>query len=205
MVSLGTSAPNFKLPDVISQKMVSLEQIKGLNGTLIMFICNHCPYVKHVNATIVNLANKYKQDGINFIAISSNDVENYPEDSPKLMKVNAVENNYVFPYLYDESQEIAKSYDAACTPDFYLYDSDLLLVYRGQLDDSRPGNGLSCDGKDISNAIECLINEKENTQIQKHSIGCNIKWKRIYSTEINSTSKINVASGGITPPAPDFP
>ena len=134
-------------------------------------------HVKHVNSTIVNLANKYKQDGINFIAISSNDVENYPEDSPKLMKVNAVENNYVFPYLYDESQKIAKSYDAACTPDFYLYDSDLLLVYRGQLDDSRPGNGLSCDGKDISNAIECLINEKENTQIQKPSIGWNIKWK----------------------------
>ena len=177
MVSLGTTAPNFKLPDVISQKMVSLEQIKGLNGTLIMFICNHCPYVKHVNATIVNLAKKYKQDGINFIAISSNDVENYPEDSPKLMKVNAIENNYIFPYLYDESQEIAKLYDAACTPDFYLYDSDLLLVYRGQLDDSRPGNGLSCDGKDISNAIECLINGKENTQIQKPSIGCNIKWK----------------------------
>ena len=133
MVSLGTTAPNFKLPDVISQKMVSLDETKGLNGTLIMFICNHCPYVKHVNATIVNLAKKYKQNGINFIAISSNDVENYPEDSPKLMKVNAVENNYIFPYLYDESQEIAKSYDAACTPDFYLYDSDLLLVYRGQL------------------------------------------------------------------------
>ena len=177
MVSLGTTAPNFKLHDVISQKMVSLEETRGLNGTLIMFICNHCPYVKHVNATIVNLAKKYKQDGINFIAISSNDVENYPEDSPKLMKVNAVENNYVFPYLYDESQEIAKSYDAACTPDFYLYDSDLLLVYRGQLDDSRPGNGLSSDGKDISNAIECLINEKGNIQIQKPSIGCNIKWK----------------------------
>ena len=133
MVSLGTTAPNFKLPDVISQKMVSLEQIKGLNGTLIMFICNHCPYVKHVNATIVNLAKKYKQNGINFIAISSNDVENYPEDSPKLMKVNAVENNYIFPYLYDESQDIAKSYDAACTPDFYLYDSDLLLIYLSHL------------------------------------------------------------------------
>ena len=118
MVSLGTTAPNFKLPDVISQKMVSLEETKGLNGTLIMFICNHCPYVKHVNATIVNLAKKYKQNGINFIAISSNDVENYPEDSPKLMKVNAVENNYIFPYLYDESQEIAKSYDAACTARF---------------------------------------------------------------------------------------
>ena len=177
MVSLGTTAHNFKLPDVISQKMVSLDQIKGLNGTLIMFICNHCPYVKHVNATIVNLAKKYKQDRINFIAISSNDVENYPEDSPKLMKVNALENNYIFPYLYDESQDVAKSYDAACTPDFYLYDSNLLLVYRGQLDDSRPGNGLICDGKDISNAIECLINGEENLQIQKPSIGCNIKWK----------------------------
>ena len=177
MVSLGTTAPNFKLPDVISQKMVSLQQIKGLNGTLIMFICNHCPYVKHVNATIVNLANKYKQDGINFVAISSNDVENYPEDSPKLMKVNALENNYIFPYLYDESQDVAKSYDAACTPDFYLYNSNLLLVYRGQLDNSRPGNGLNCDGKDISNAIECLINGEENSQIQKPSIGCNIKWK----------------------------
>ena len=177
MVSLGTTAPNFKLPDVISQKMVSLEQIKGLNGTLIMFICNHCPYVKHVNSTIVNLAKKYKQDGINFIAISSNDVENYPEDSPKLMKVNALENNYNFPYLYDESQDVAKSYDPACTPDFYLYNSNLLLVYRGQLDNSRPGNGLNCDGKDISNAIECLINGEENSQIQKPSIGCNIKWK----------------------------
>ena len=177
MVSLGTIAPNFKLPDVISQKIISLEQIKGLNGTLIMFICNHCPYVKHVNKTIVNLAKKYKQDEINFIAISSNDVKNYPEDSPKLMKVNAVENNYNFPYLYDESQDIAKSYDAACTPDFYLYDSNLFLVYRGQLDDSRPGNGINCDGKDISNAIECLINSKENSQIQKPSIGCNIKWK----------------------------
>ena len=177
MVSLGTIAPNFKLPDVISQKIISLEQIKGSNGTLIMFICNHCPYVKHVNKTIVNLAKKYKQDEINFIAISSNDVKNYPEDSPKLMKVNAVENNYIFPYLYDESQDVAKSYDAACTPDFYLYDSNLLLVYRGQLDDSRPGNGLTCDGKDISNAIECLINSEENSKIQKPSIGCNIKWK----------------------------
>ena len=177
MVSLGTTAPNFKLPDIISQKIVSLEKIKGLNGTLIMFICNHCPYVKHVNGTIVNLAKKYKQDGINFIAISSNDIKNYPEDSPKLMKVNAVENNYIFPYLYDESQDVAKSYDAACTPDFYLYDSNLLLVYRGQLDDSRPGNGLTCDGKDISNAIECLINSEENSKIQKPSIGCNIKWK----------------------------
>ena len=177
MIPLGTEAPSFELIDTKTDQSVSLQDMRSDNATVIMFICNHCPFVKHVEEELTKLANDYIPRGISFVAISSNDVENYPEDSPKLMKVNAVENNYIFPYLYDESQEIAKSYDAACTPDFYLYDSDLLLVYRGQLDDSRPGNGLSCDGKDISNAIECLINEKENTQIQKPSIGCNIKWK----------------------------
>ena len=138
-----------------------------------MFICNHCPYVKHVNKTIVELANKFKDDEVNFIAISSNDVINYPEDSPELMKLNAEQNKFTFPYLYDESQEIAKKYDAACTPDFYLYDNELKLVYRGQLDDSRPGNGIKCDG----NAIKCLIKNIQNDSIQKPSIGCNIKWK----------------------------
>ena len=172
----GQKAHDFELKST-DNKIISLDDVKGENGTLIMFICNHCPYVKHVNATIVNLAKKYKQNGINFIAISSNDVENYPEDSPKLMKVNAVENNYIFPYLYDESQDIAKSYDAACTPDFYLYDNELKLVYRGQLDDSRPGNGIECDGKDLSYAIKCLIKNIQNDSIQKPSIGCNIKWK----------------------------
>ena len=177
MVLLGTSAPKFNLPDVISQKNVSLDEIKGLNGTLIMFICNHCPYVKHVNKTIVNLANKFKDNDINFIAISSNDIVNYPEDSPELMKVNAIENNFMFPYLYDETQEIAKKYDAACTPDFYLYDSELKLIYRGQLDDSRPGNEIECNGDDINHAITCLLSNNKNTRIQKPSIGCNIKWK----------------------------
>ena len=177
LVSLGTKAPNFSLFDVISEKSKNLNELKGKNGSVIMFICNHCPYVKHVNETIVGLANKFKDQGVNFIAISSNDVINYPEDSPKLMKENAIQNNFNFPYLYDESQEIARKYDAACTPDFYLYDNELKLVYRGQLDDSRPGNGINCNGSDLENAITCLLTNTQNRRIQKPSIGCNIKWK----------------------------
>ena len=177
MVSLGTKAPDFSLFDVVSEESKNLNELKGKNGSVIMFICNHCPYVKHVNKTIVELANKFEDDEINFIAISSNDVINYPEDSPELMKLNAEQNKFTFPYLYDESQEIAKKYDAACTPDFYLYDNELKLVYRGQLDDSRPGNGIKCDGKDLSHAIKCLIKNIQNDNIQKPSIGCNIKWK----------------------------
>ena len=172
----GQKAIPFELKST-DNKILSLNHIKGENGTLIMFICNHCPYVKHVNKTIVELANKFKDDEVNFIAISSNDVINYPEDSPELMKLNAEQNKFIFPYLYDESQEIAKKYDAACTPDFYLYDNELKLVYRGQLDDSRPGNGIECDGKDLSYAINCLIKNIQNDSIQKPSIGCNIKWK----------------------------
>ena len=177
MVSLGTEAPYFSLYDVISGEQKNLNELKGKSGSVIMFICNHCPYVKHVNKTIVNLANKFKNNDVNFIAISSNDVTNYPEDSPELMKINAHENNFIFPYLYDESQEIAKKYDAACTPDFYLYDNELKLIYRGQLDDSRPGNGIECNGEDLDNAIKCLLSKNVNTRIQKPSIGCNIKWK----------------------------
>ena len=177
MVSLGTKAPDFSLFDVVSEEYKNLNELKGKNGSVIMFICNHCPYVKHVNKTIVELANKFKDDEVNFIAISSNDVINYPEDSPELMKLNAKQNKFTFPYLYDESQEIAKRYDAACTPDFYLYDNELRLVYRGQLDDSRPGNGMECDGEDLNYAIKCLIRNVNNERIQKPSIGCNIKWK----------------------------
>ena len=177
MVSLGTKAPDFSLFDVVSEESKNLNELKGKNGSVIMFICNHCPYVKHVNKTIVELANKFKDDEVNFIAISSNDVINYPEDSPELMKLNAEQNKFTFPYLYDESQEIAKKYDAACTPDFYLYDNELKLVYRGQLDDSRHGNCIECDGKDLSYAIKCLIKNTKNNNIQKPSIGCNIKWK----------------------------
>ena len=177
MVSLGTKAPDFSLLDVISEEFKNLNELKGENGSVIMFICNHCPYVKHVNKTIVELANKFKDRGINFIAISSNDVINYPEDSPELMKINAQEYNFIFPYLYDESQEVAKKYDAACTPDFYLYNSELRLIYRGQLDDSRPGNGVECNGDDLDHALSCLLANNENNRIQKPSIGCNIKWK----------------------------
>ena len=177
MVSLGTKAPDFSLLDVISEEFKNLNELKGENGSVIMFICNHCPYVKHVNKTIVELANKFEKDGINFIAISSNDVINYPEDSPELMKINAQEYNFIFPYLYDESQEVAKKYDAACTPDFYLYNSELRLIYRGQLDDSRPGNGIECNGDDLDHALSCLLAYTENNRIQKPSIGCNIKWK----------------------------
>ena len=177
MLPLGTTAPNFDLIDVTSDSTVSLENLKGGKGTIIMFICNHCPFVKHVNSTIASMGQQYHGNEISFIAISSNDVKNYSEDSPELMKLNAIENNFNFPYLYDESQQVAKDYDAACTPDFYLFDSKLKLIYRGQLDDSRPGNELECDGADLKNAIDCLINKRDNTRIQKPSIGCNIKWK----------------------------
>src|SRR6056300_594945 len=142
MISLGSKAPNFNLLDVTSNSTLSLHESKGNVGTVIMFICNHCPYVKHVNPTISRLAKDYNGDDIKFIAISSNDVINYPDDSPEKMKINAIENDFNFPYLYDETQETAKAYDAACTPDFYLYDSNLKLVYRGQLDNSRPGNDM---------------------------------------------------------------
>ena len=176
MLPLGTIAPGFNLPDTITDKMVSLGQIKGVNGTLIMFICNHCPFVKHVNSTITQLATNYQAKGIAFIAISSNDVVNYPQDAPELMKQTALTENYSFPYLFDESQEVAKAYEAACTPDFYLFDNTLKLAYRGQLDDSRPGNGIPSTGLDLSNAMEALLNNKPINPVQKPSIGCNIKW-----------------------------
>jgi thiol-disulfide isomerase/thioredoxin len=177
MVALGTNAPHFILPDTVSGKDISLENIKGEKGTMIMFICNHCPFVKHINAELVRLANDYKSKGIGFVAISSNDVINHPEDAPGLMTQVAKNLKYPFPYLYDESQEIAKAFDAACTPDFFIYDKELRLVYRGQLDDSRPGNEIPVTGKDIRRALDCLINNEPVPQEQRASIGCNIKWK----------------------------
>ncbi len=142
-----------------------------------MFICNHCPFVKHVNPEIVKIAQEYQDKGIAFIAISSNDVEKYPQDAPDLMKENAKEMGYPFPYLYDETQETALAYHAACTPDFYLFDANLKLVYRGQLDSSRPGNEIPLTGHDLRNALDNLLKGKEIDQDQKPSIGCNIKWK----------------------------
>ena len=177
MIPLGTKAPNFTLPDTVSGKVVGLNDLKGEAGTVIMFICNHCPFVKHVNAGLVQLANDYQARGLGFIAISSNDVVNYPDDAPELMTINAREEGFPFPYLYDETQEVAKAYDAACTPDFYLFDQNIQLVYRGQLDDSRPGNGIPVTGKDLRNAIDALLSGEVIDADQKPSIGCNIKWK----------------------------
>ena len=177
MVELGTKAPGFVLPDTASGRNLSLEDVKSKVATVIMFICNHCPFVKHVNAELVRLANDYKNKGIGFVAISSNDVINHPDDAPGLMTQAAKQLKYPFPYLYDESQETAKAYDAACTPDFFIYDKDLHLVYRGQLDDSRPGNEIPVTGKDIRQALDCLINNEPLPQEQRPSIGCNIKWK----------------------------
>jgi len=177
MMPLGTKAPNFTLPDTVSGDTLSLEVLKSNRATVIMFICNHCPFVKHVDEGIVSLVNDYKTKGISFIAISSNDVENYPQDAPHLMKLEAEKAGYDFPYLYDETQEVAKTYDAACTPDFYIFDGDLNCVYRGQLDDSRPGNGKPVTGKDMRNALDEILEEKAVSGPQIPSMGCNIKWK----------------------------
>lgn len=177
MLPLGTKAPSFKMLDTVSGNVMTLEESRGINGTVIMFICNHCPFVKHVNPELVRLAKYYKSKGIEFIAISSNDIDKYPQDSPDKMKEHATNEAYIFPYFYDATQQVAKAYNAACTPDFYIYDDVMNLVYRGQLDDSRPGNTKPLDGKDVRNALNNLINHQPIDQEQKPSIGCNIKWK----------------------------
>tara|TARA_B100000945_G_C20241692_1_gene530266 strand:- start:278 stop:829 length:552 start_codon:yes stop_codon:yes gene_type:complete len=176
MVNLGTLAPSFKLLNTINNEPFISDNYFNKNGTIIMFICNHCPFVIHVLDEIVSITKKYDNE-ISFIAISSNDVVNYPEDSPELMKKLAEEKKFNFPYLFDETQEVAKKYDAACTPDFFIYNSDKQLVYRGQLDDSRPGNDIPVTGYDLRKAIDSLIKGEEIDKNQKPSIGCNIKWK----------------------------
>ena len=177
MLPLGTEAPNFKLWDTVSDSIKSLNKLKGPNGTLVMFICNHCPYVVHINEALVVLAKELKSQGIAVVAISSNDAEKYPQDGPRAMELHAQKMKYSFPYLYDRTQDIAKAYNAACTPDFYLFNSDLKLSYRGQLDESRPGNVLPIDGSDLRHAVSCLLKNKKNTRTHKPSIGCSIKWK----------------------------
>ncbi|MCP2027286.1 peroxiredoxin [Flavobacterium sp. HSC-32F16] len=177
MISLGTIAPEFNLPDTNSNNMYSFEDLKGSKGTLVIFMCNHCPFVLHVINEIVMIANDYRVQGLGVIAVSSNDIVKYPEDSPELMTDFALEHKIDFPYLFDETQETAKAYDAACTPDFYLFDNQDRLFYRGQLDDSRPGNGIPLSGTDLRNAIDALIYNRTLNEIQKPSIGCNIKWK----------------------------
>jgi len=177
MLALGTKAPEFTLLDTVSKKEVSLNDIKGKRATVIMFICNHCPFVIHVNKTLVTLANNYIIKGVAFIAISSNDVQNYPQDSPELMTLQAKKLNYPFPYLYDATQSVAKAYQAACTPDIYAFNADLKLVYRGQLDNSRPNNGIPVSGVDLSRALDLILQNKIVDFEQKPSIGCGIKWK----------------------------
>lgn len=177
MLPLGTRAFPFSLPDTISGKTLDLQQLKSDVATVIMFICNHCPYVKHVQTELVRLAGDYMQRRIAFVAISSNDAERYPEDSPEKMREAGGELNYPFPYLYDETQEVARAYQAACTPDFYVYDKDLRLVYRGQLDDSRPSSDIPVTGKDIRQALEQILAGRPVNPEQRPSLGCNIKWK----------------------------
>lgn len=171
-------APDFTLLNSVSLEMNSLQRLKGENGTLILFICNHCPYVIHINQLLVSLANRYQKKGINFIAISSNDVENYPLDSPEKMKELALEQKYPFPYLYDKTQEVAKAYDAACTPDLFLFDQNLTIHYHGQIDNSRPGNDIPTSGKDLSNAMDLLLERKTYSGPELPSMGCGIKWKK---------------------------
>lgn len=177
MLPLGTKAPEFTLYDTVSKKLLSLNELKSSKATVIFFICNHCPFVKHINFELVALAKDYQKQGVHFIAINSNDVIHYPEDSPEKMASVAQEHGYLFPYLFDETQEVAKAYQAACTPDFYIFDRTLSCVYRGQLDDSRPGNDIPVTGKDIRQALNTILAEKPLETPQKPSIGCNIKWK----------------------------
>lgn len=175
--AVGTTAPHFKLPNTVDDKTYTLDQLKGEKGTAVMFICNHCPFVIHVNNELVKMANEYMAKGINFIAISSNDAIHHPQDGPANMKKVAEKLGYPFPYLYDESQEVAKQYDAACTPDFYLFDSELKSVYHGQLDSSRPGNGIPVNGEDFRKAMDLVLANESNMTNVRPSIGCNIKWK----------------------------
>ncbi|MGB3655691.1 MAG: thioredoxin family protein [Rivularia sp. (in: cyanobacteria)] len=177
MLSLGTKAPDFQLPDVVSGGTISISTFADKKALLIMFICRHCPFVKHVESELAQLGKDYFQSGLGIVAISANDVKNYPDDAPDLLKTMATELDFKFPLCYDETQETAKIYTAACTPDFFLFDGDRKLFYRGQLDDSRPSNGKPVTGKDLRNAIDSVLAGKSLSEEQKPSIGCNIKWK----------------------------
>lgn len=177
MLPLGSIAPDFNLPDVVSGKTISLADFKDKKALLVMFICHHCPYVQHVKGELAKIGKDYQDKSIGIIAISANDAENYPDDSPENLKDMAKEEGFVFAFAYDKTQAVAKAYKAACTPDFFLFDQQRKLVYRGQLDDSRPGNYLPVTGMDLRNAIDALLADKPINPVQKPSLGCNIKWK----------------------------
>ena len=177
MMPLGTQAPDFTLPDATSGSEKSLADVAGGKGTLVMFICNHCPFVQHVEKELVALGNDFIPQGIGVVAINSNDIEQYPEDGPEAMAARAKEKAYPFPYLFDDSQTVAKTYDAACTPDFFLFDGNLSCVYRGQLDGARPGNQIPVTGSDLRAAMGALLEGTAISSEQRPSTGCNIKWK----------------------------
>jgi thiol-disulfide isomerase/thioredoxin len=178
MLPLGTKAPLFKLVDVCTDRTVSLEELKSEKATVIMFICNHCPYVIHIRKQVAEVAKKYQAMGVSFIAINSNDIKNYPADAPDKMRIEAETHNYTFPYLFDETQEVAKAYQAACTPDFYIFDKDLACVYRGRFDDATPGNNNPVTGKDLCGALDHVLHNTPVDSNQHPSLGCNIKWKK---------------------------
>jgi peroxiredoxin len=177
MRELGSEAPPFELPDPRNSRIVRLDQAWGVAGLLIMFICNHCPYVHHVREELVDIGRQYGGQDLGIIAINSNDIQRYPEDDPKEMAANAQWYGYPFPYLWDETQEVAKAFGAACTPDFFLFDATRRLVYRGQLDDSRPGNGIPVTGRDLRAALDAVLADQPVPTRQLPSAGCNIKWK----------------------------
>lgn len=176
MLPLGTKAPDFRLPDT-SGKTISLADFKAAPALLVVFMCNHCPYVKHIRSALAQIACDYLPRGVGVVGISSNDVVNYPADSPAKMAEEARSAGYIFPYLYDETQAVAKAYRAACTPDIFIFDKEQRLVYRGQMDDSRPGNGIPVTGRDVRGALDAVLAGKPVSPNQKPSIGCNIKWK----------------------------
>ena len=178
MIDLGTKAPSFSLPNVTDQKMMSLDDIRGKKGTLIIFMCNHCPFVIHLMDEMVKMCKEYQDNGFGVVAISSNDVMNYPQDSPGKMAILSEELEFTFPYLYDETQEVAKAYDAACTPDFYVYDNADILTYRGRMDQSRPGNDKPIDGADLRQVMNLMVAGDTVSDVQYPSAGCNIKWKK---------------------------
>jgi peroxiredoxin len=177
MLALGTKAPNFQLPDVVSGQIISLDSFAGQKALLVMFICQHCPFVRHIQTELAKLGQDYTKQDLAIVAISANDVSNYPSDSPANLKEMARQLGFNFPVCHDATQNIAKAYTAACTPDFFLFDSDRQLVYRGQLDDSRPSNEKPVTGRDLRQAIEAILAGKPVDIEQKPSIGCNIKWK----------------------------
>jgi thiol-disulfide isomerase/thioredoxin len=177
MLALGTPAPVFRLQDPAAGRPVSLDEFADKPALLVVFMCNHCPYVKHIQEALARFAAEYQSKGLAVVGINSNDVANYPDDAPEKMVTTAKSVGYTFPYLYDETQEVAKAYKAACTPDFFLFDADRRLVYRGQFDDSRPGNDIPVTGKDMRAAVDAVLAGKAVDESQKASLGCNIKWK----------------------------